>query len=104
MTINISLPRNLYEDAKKIVQTQSYSSVSELMRDALRKIVYPELTVNGFTKEFEDQILKIANKSDKDHIVLETKEEIDNYFRNLQLPSRYRVRVKNGKDKIPSKV
>jgi hypothetical protein len=58
-TINISLPKNLYADAKKIVAQRGYTSLSELIRDALRGWVYPDkYTVNGFTPEFEEKVLK----------------------------------------------
>lgn len=42
-TINISLPKNLYEEAKKFAVKYNYSSVSELIRDALRHTLYPEI-------------------------------------------------------------
>ena len=61
-TINISLPKNLYNDAKKIVSQKGYTSISELIRDALRSLVYPSLTQNGFTPKFEEEILRRAKK------------------------------------------
>ena len=60
-TINISLPKGLYLDAKKAVTEKNYSSISELFRDALRRILYPELTENGFTPEFEEEVLRREN-------------------------------------------
>lgn len=61
-TINISLPKNLYIDAKKIVSQKGYTSISELIRDALRSLVYPPLTENGFTPKFEEEILRRAKE------------------------------------------
>lgn len=66
MTINISLPKTMYEDAKKAMTTKRYASVSEFIRDALRDVLYPRVSINGFTPEFEDLVLK-ASKSPKKH-------------------------------------
>lgn len=61
-TINISLPKSLYDEAKKTVAARHYTSVSELVRDALRKTIREEdpneITVNGFTRAFEDEVLE----------------------------------------------
>ncbi len=92
MTINISLPKDLYEEAKTAVKKYSYSSVSELIRESLRKRLYPELTVNGFTKEFEDEILRAAKEPEENDIILETKEDILSYFKN---PTAYAKRKNN---------
>jgi len=80
----------MYEDAKKMLESKGYASISELVRDALRKTLYrkEELTVNGFTKEFEDEVLKAASEREEDDFVLETEEDINNYFRYLKLPSK----------------
>jgi Arc/MetJ-type ribon-helix-helix transcriptional regulator len=59
-TINISLPKRMLADAKKAVKDRQYASISELIRDTLRQSLYPQLTENGFTPEFEEKILKSA--------------------------------------------
>lgn len=71
-TINISLPKALYDDAKKHVTKRRYTSVSELIREALRSKLYPELTENGFTREFEDKVLE-AEKEKGPYIVWDGK-------------------------------
>ena len=58
MTINISMPKPLYADAKRAVAKRRYVSISELVRDAVRRVLYPGLTVNGFTPEFEAEVLR----------------------------------------------
>lgn len=58
MTINISLPKSMYEDMKRFMKTKRYASVSEVIREALRDRLYPELTENGFTPEFEEFVLQ----------------------------------------------
>lgn len=83
MTINISLPKNMYRDAKQTIREKGYSSISELVRDGLRKIVYPELTENGFTPEFEEVVLRSAKESVDEKDVWETPEDIDRYFAKL---------------------
>lgn len=82
-TINISLPKQMYEDAKKMLAARRYSSISELIRDALRKHIYEGLTVNGFTKEFEDEVLRVAAEPDDKDQIFETEKDISNYFRKL---------------------
>lgn len=59
-TINISLPKSMYEDAKRVLTRRGYTSISELVRDALRDVLYPKVTENGFTPEFEEAVLHSA--------------------------------------------
>lgn len=61
-TINISLPKSMYQDAKKILSKRGYASISELIRDALRDTLYPRITENGFTHEFEERVLESAKE------------------------------------------
>lgn len=57
-TINISLPSSLYQEAKKHQKEYYYTSISEMIRDALRWWINPRLTRNGFTPEFEKEVLE----------------------------------------------
>jgi Arc/MetJ-type ribon-helix-helix transcriptional regulator len=59
-TVNISLPKSMYAEAKQMVSRRGYSSISELIREALRGVLYPNLTENDFTPEFEDEVLRRA--------------------------------------------
>lgn len=68
-TINISLPKTMYQDAKKMLSARGYTSISELVRDALRGVIYPRLTENGFTPEFEEEVLRRAGEPIKNDIV-----------------------------------
>lgn len=95
-TINISLPKSMYEDTKKMIRSKRYASVSELVRDALRKMLYPELTENGFTPEFEEQVLRSAAEPRNKDMVWETEEDIRNFFRDLKTETR--KKNKNAKD------
>ena len=61
-TVNISIPNNMYNDAKKILAKKGYASLSEFIRDSLRKAVYPNVIENGFTPEFEDIVLEAAKE------------------------------------------
>lgn len=89
MTINISLSKNLYEGAKKLKSQKHYSSVSEVIRDALRQLIYKKrITENGFTEEFEDMVLRAAAEPDDNDYVLETEEDVHNYFKHHILPSK----------------
>lgn len=68
-TINISLPTSMYKDTKRLLARRGYASISEAVRDALRPILYPHLTENGFTSEFEDQVLKASEEPRKNDLV-----------------------------------
>lgn len=57
-TINISLPNQMYQDAKATLERRGYTSISEFIRDAIRDMVYPPVTENGFSPELEEDILK----------------------------------------------
>lgn len=85
-TINISLPKNMYNDAKKLLAARGYASISELVRDALRDTLYSRLTENGFTPEFEEEVLKSAASSRNNDILLETDADFKNYFLHLKKP------------------
>ena len=58
ITTNISMPKGLYAQAKAQAKKYHYSSVSELIRDALRWWTNDNLTRNGFTPEFEEEVLR----------------------------------------------
>ncbi len=48
----------MYEDTKVTLVRRGYTSISEFIRDAIRDVLYPPLTENGFTPEFEAQVLR----------------------------------------------
>ena len=54
------MPKKMYAEAKKMMKERQYTSISELFRDAFRRLQHPYLTENGFTPEFEEEILKAA--------------------------------------------
>ena len=87
-TVNISLPHDLYEDAKRVIKQRRFASMSELVRDALRRTLYPEVTVNGFTSEFEEEVLRAEAEPRTNDIVLKTAEDIKNYFKYLKIPEK----------------
>jgi Arc/MetJ-type ribon-helix-helix transcriptional regulator len=91
-TINISLPTEMYKDVKTAVKTMRYSSVSELMREALRDKIYTKekvrYTVNGFTPEFEDEIMKSAASSPEEDYILENQKQVKDFFLHLKLPKQ----------------
>lgn len=84
-TINISLPVSMYKDAKIVSKNEGYSSISELIRHALRKLLYPSgLTVNGFTPEFEDLVLESAKEPIDESTVWNSAKDVDIYFKKLK--------------------
>lgn len=58
----------MYKDTKKALKTRGYASVSELIRSALRGVLYPGLTENGFTPEFEEKVLRAAAEPIEDSV------------------------------------
>ena len=97
-TINISLPTSMLNDAKSVTKFEGFTSISELIRHALRQVLYPSgLTVNGFTPEFEDAVLEAAKEPVSKEMVFETEKEIHDYFINLKIPSKIKkTNVKNS--------
>ena len=93
-TVNISLPENMYKDVKKMLSGHGYSSVSELVRDALRKILYSGTTESGFSRKFENEVLESAAQSPRKDIVLKTDQDINKYFRKFHK----RVDIKRKRD------
>ena len=86
-TINISLPEEMYKDVKKVAKKKRYTSVSELIRNALRKLLYKEeVTENGFTPEFEKKVLVAEREPDEKDLVLETQADVRDYFKYLKKP------------------
>lgn len=69
MTINISMPRGLYVQAKRQAKKYHYASVSEVIRDALRWWLNDNLTRNGFTPEFEEETLKAEKEADAGNVI-----------------------------------
>jgi Arc/MetJ-type ribon-helix-helix transcriptional regulator len=93
-TINISLPKSILTDARKHMVSRGYATLSEFIRSVLRNELYPRLTENGFTPEFETEVLKAAAEPRSKDKTWETEEDITNYFNNLVR----RIRKKHGKD------
>ncbi len=86
----------MYQDAKEVQKVEGYSSISELIRYALRKVLYPSgLTVNGFTPGFEDVVLESAKEPIENDVVLKTDKEIRDYFINLETPASKKVNAQN---------
>lgn len=76
-TINISLPSQLKNDAEVLVDLGQYVSFSDLVRDALRKVV---------TKNRYDILLAEAKKDLKKGkaVVLKNKKDIDNFMESIK--------------------
>lgn len=60
-TINVTMPKGLMDVARQLVASGWYGSISEVVRAGVRQVAgQQQLTVNGFTREFEDEVLKAA--------------------------------------------
>jgi hypothetical protein len=51
---------------------------------ALRRLLYQDISENGFTQEFENQVLQSSVESGEKDITWETEADIDSYFQNLE--------------------
>ncbi len=81
-TINVSLPISLYSKTKDYAKNYSFASVSEVIRQALRKMIgIEELTENGFTKKAEQGILSAAK--DKPIMAYRKGEDYDAFMDKL---------------------
>lgn len=80
----------MYKDAKRALAAKRYSSVSELIRDALRKTLYGKISQNGFTEEFENLVMESSREPEKNDLVFKTDKDLESYF--------------NGKNKAVRKV
>lgn len=101
-TVNISLPKSMYEAARRVVTQRHYSSISELVRDALRKVIDEdpnEITENGFPRWFEDKVLEAAKEPIENDVVLETDQDIERHFNELHKKlEKKRKRKRNGEN------
>lgn len=70
-TINISLPKNLFEQIRLQTQLGSYASISEFIREASRYLLRSSSV--DFTQEAQAEILKISKQSLKDDLVFNLK-------------------------------
>jgi Arc/MetJ-type ribon-helix-helix transcriptional regulator len=73
ITINISMPKGLYTQAKAEAKKYHYTSISELIRDSMRWWMNDNLTRNGFTPQFENMVLRREKQPLKNDIVWDGK-------------------------------
>lgn len=79
----------MYADMKKALVKRRYTSVSELIREAVRTVLYPsKLTVNGFTKEFEDKVLAASKSSRKNDRVWNGKGSFSDFVLKMHPKSK----------------
>jgi hypothetical protein len=92
ITTNISLPREDWK-ALKILAAQQEVSMANLVRKSLKQSIARQakkliqnnkITVNGFTVEFEEQVLKAATEPINKARVWKTSADIDKYFDKLR--------------------
>ncbi len=82
-TINISLPKPFLTEIKTKAKKRGFASISEVIRDALRHwIKEPELTVNGFTPEFEEEVLRAAQEPEKNDVVWDGRTPFSEFVMN----------------------
>jgi Arc/MetJ-type ribon-helix-helix transcriptional regulator len=76
VTINISLPEKLKEQANALVESGLYASFSDLVRDSLRKTV---------SKSKYDLLYEEAKRDEKNGkaVIFRTQKDIDDYFDKL---------------------
>lgn len=91
VTTNITFPRDDWK-ALKIVAMEQGVSMAEFVRRIVGKTVrktadalirHRRLTVNGFTPEFEDEILKAAAEPVREDMVMRNEDDIDEFFNRM---------------------
>lgn len=80
----------MVDEVKKIIKKRGYATMSEYVRDILRDSIYPRLTENGLAPAIESDILQSASEPVENDIVLDTDEEVRNYFTKLNHPKNRR--------------
>lgn len=75
-TINISIPSQLKSQVEELVDLGFYSSFSDVIRDALRKLLEKD--------PYESQIREAMDDYHSGRgITVDTKEDLQNFFKNL---------------------
>ncbi len=70
-TINISLPKNLFDQIRLETKEGTYASVSEFFREAARHLL--RTSAIGFNSAAEEEILGVAKTSAKSDVVFDHK-------------------------------
>lgn len=91
VTTNITFPRDDWK-ALKIVAMEQGVSMAEFVRRVVGKTVRKtadtlirrrRLTVNGFTPEFEEEILKAAAEPIREDMVMKSEDDINEFFNRM---------------------
>jgi Arc/MetJ-type ribon-helix-helix transcriptional regulator len=77
-TINVSIPTDMYKRAKNAIPSGGYASISELIREALRKMLYT--TNQTEPTSFEKKVIDAESSSSSDDIILNTDSEMKSFF------------------------
>lgn len=97
VTTNITFPRDDWK-ALKIVAMEQGISMAEFVRRVIGKTVRKtadslirrrRLTVNGFTPEFEDEVLKAAAEPVREDMVMRNEDDIDEFFNRMLKKRRW---------------
>lgn len=91
VTTNITFPRDDWKALKIVAMEQGVSMaefvrrvVGKTVRQATRRFLQKRrLTVNGFTPEFEEEVLKSAAEPVDESKVWNSQKDIDRYFDRL---------------------
>lgn|SRR3989344_5912898 len=82
VTINVTMPKGLMSAVRELVASGWYGSISEVVRTGVRYVAQQQqpLTVNGFTPEFEEEVLKAATEPVDYSKAWESDKDIDEFF------------------------
>lgn len=92
VTTNITLPKDDWKALKTVAMEQGVSMAEfirrvvgkSVRRDAAKLIRRRRLTVNGFTPEFEKEVLKAAKEPVDKKLVWKSEKDIDRFFESLK--------------------
>ena len=78
-TINITIPKELKQEADSAIRAGMFSSFNELVRTSIRQVLPKkrsrkiQLTINGFTPEFEREVLAAEKEPIENDLVWDGK-------------------------------
>jgi len=87
MQTTINLSSQTYKNIKKAVKDRKYGSIDQLVEDAVQQVIGgKQIVEEEFSQDVIDRILAAEKEPEENDTVLETEEDIHNYFLHLKKP------------------
>ncbi len=83
-TIRADIPIEMKRQIDSVIASGKFASVNAVVQHALTAVLpkpkRSRLTVNGFTPEFEEEVLASSRSPSENDTVIETEEDLERYF------------------------